>query len=321
MSAAAHEDNVYLTAFLQPFAPWLNDRSVAEILVNRPGEAWIETTGGAMARIAAPAITDTQIQRLASQIARFNAQAINREHPLLAATLPSGERVQIAGPPATRRHWAMAIRRHVVADLGLEHFAGPKGFADVEICRDKKLSEIDAALSQLLDRRDIETFVNLAVKSRKTMLISGGTSTGKTSLLNALLRLAPPNERLIAVEETAEMRLEHANAVGLIAVKGEMGEARIGVEDLLTAALRIRPDRIILGEIRGTEAATFLRAINTGHPGSISTIHADSPHGAFEQLALMILQAGMPLSRAETISYARSIIEIVIQLDRRNGRR
>ena len=136
-----------------------------------------------------------------------------------------------------------------------------------------------------------------------------------------MLKLVPSTERLITVEDTAEMSLDHENSIALISVKGELGDARINLEDLLNASLRMRPDRIILGELRGAEAATFLRAINTGHPGSITTIHADSPHGAFEQIALMALQAGMPLSRIETIDYVRSIIEIAIHVVRDGGSR
>lgn len=318
----AHEDShVYLTAFLKPLESWLRQDRVAEIFINGPGEFWVEIAGGAMTRVAAPEITDTHLQRLAAQIARFNAQAINREHPILSATLPSGERVQIVGPPATRRHWAMAIRRPVVSDLGLADFAGAKGFADVVASDERRLSPRDAHLSKLLAERRIPDFLDFAVKSRKSILISGGTSTGKTSLLNALLRAIPREERLITVEDAAEIALDHPNAVGLIAVKGELGQARVGVGDLLNAALRMRPDRIILGELRGAEAVTFLRAINTGHPGSVTTIHADSPHGAYEQIALMALQAGMPLSRRETIDYVRSIIDIAVHVVREGGRR
>jgi type IV secretion system protein VirB11 len=100
-----------------------------------------------------------------------------------------------------------------------------------------------------------------------------------------------------------------------------MGEARLSTDDLLQASLRMRPDRIVLGELRGSEAVSFLRAINTGHPGSFSTIHANSPEGALEQLALMVMQAGLGLSRSETIIYAKSVIDIVVQLDRQGGER
>jgi type IV secretion system protein VirB11 len=320
--AADHDDaHVYLTAFLKPLEPFLRNERVAEIFINRPGEFWVETAGGAMRRVASPEITDSHVQRLAAQIARFNAQAISREHPLLSASLPTGERVQIAGPPATRRHWAMAIRRPVVSRLTLGDFSGEKDFSDIVIADGKRLSPADARLSTLLEARKIPEFLDFAVKSRKSILISGGTSTGKTSLLNALLRAVPASERLITVEDAPEIALNHENAIGLIAVKGEMGQARIDVGDLLNASLRMRPDRIILGELRGAEAVTFLRAINTGHPGSITTIHADSPYGALEQIALMALQAGMPLTRSETIGYVRSIIDIAVHVVRENGRR
>ncbi|HEY0270356.1 MAG TPA: ATPase, T2SS/T4P/T4SS family, partial [Sphingomonas sp.] len=164
-------------------------------------------------------------------------------------------------------------------------------------------------------------FLTQAVRRRMTILISGGTSTGKTTFLNALLGEVSPEERIVLVEDTPEIRLRHANGLGLVAVKGELGEARIGTDDLLQAALRLRPDRIVLGELRGREAVSFLRAINTGHPGSFSTIHANSPAGALEQLALMVMQAGLGLDRRDTLAYARSMIDIVVQLGRVEGRR
>jgi type IV secretion system protein VirB11 len=317
----AEDAHVYLTAFLKPLEKWLRHERVAEIFINRPGEIWVEIVGGAMQRIAAPEVTDAHVQRLAAQIARFNAQAINREQPVLAASLPGGERVQIVGPPATRRHWAIAIRRPMATRLALADFAGEKNFGDVVLSKDDELSAVDRKLTALLEARRIPEFLALAVRSKKTILISGGTSTGKTSLLSAMIDAVPREERLITVEDTPEIALDHPNAVGLIAVKGALGESRIGLDDLLNASLRLRPDRIILGELRGAEAVTFLRAINTGHPGSISTIHADSPHGAFEQIALMALQAGLPLARRETIDYVRSIIDIAIHVTRDGGKR
>jgi type IV secretion system protein VirB11 len=131
----------------------------------------------------------------------------------------------------------------------------------------------------------------------------------------------PAEERVVVVEDTPELRLPGANGVGLIAVKGELGEAKITPNDLLQAALRLRPDRIVLGELRGAESVSFLRAINTGHPGSFSTIHANSLRGALEQLALMVMQTGIGLTRADTIEYAASVIDVIVQLDRVQGRR
>jgi type IV secretion system protein VirB11 len=131
----------------------------------------------------------------------------------------------------------------------------------------------------------------------------------------------PGDERIILVEDTPEIRLGHPNAVGLVAVKGEMGEAKLSTDDLLQASLRMRPDRIVLGELRGSEAVSFLRAINTGHPGSFSTIHANTPASAFEQLALMVMQTGLGLSRGETIDYAKGLIDVVVQLNKTGGER
>ena len=164
-------------------------------------------------------------------------------------------------------------------------------------------------------------FLRRAVRQRQTILISGGTSTGKTTFLNALLGEIPAHERIILVEDTPEIRLRGANGLGLVAVKGELGEALVSTEELLQAALRLRPDRIVLGELRGREAVSFLRAINTGHPGSFTTIHANSPNGALEQLALMVMQAGLGLTRADTLTYARSMIDVIVQLDRVDGQR
>lgn len=301
--------SVYLDAYLAPFRPLLARESITDIMVNRPGEVWIEdaATPG-MQRIEIPEIDDLLLQRLAEQVARVAHQGINREHPLLAATLEDGSRIQFAGPPATRTHWALAIRRHRLLDLPLEAYDRGAITARAE--------------EPMPDPRGAPiAWLREAVRRRKTVLISGGTSSGKTTLLNALLREIPAGERVILVEDTAELKLPGANGLGLIAVKGELGEARVNADDLLQAALRLRPDRIVLGELRGNETVSFLRAINTGHPGSFSTVHANSPRGALEQIALMAMQTGIGLTRSETIAYAASVIDVVVQLDRAGGER
>jgi len=297
----------FLEAYLDPFRAWLEQPDVTELLVNRPGEVWIEQAGR-MTRHEAEKVDDSLLQRLAEQVARVSNQGINRERPLLAAMLPNGARVQFVAPTATRAHWALAIRRHCLLDLPLEAYSsGP--LEPIE-----KVAPISA-------NDDPVGFLRQAVLDRKTILISGGTSTGKTTFLNALMREVPAEERVIVVEDTAEVQLHGPNDLGLIAVKGELGEALINTDDLLQAALRLRPDRILLGELRGKEAVSFLRAVNTGHPGSFSTIHANSTGGALEQLALMVMQSGLGLSRTETIDYARSVIDVVVQLGRQGAQR
>ncbi len=301
--------SVYLDAYLAPLRPWLERETVTEILVNRPGELWIEDAEHrGMQRIELAAIDDVLLQRLAEQIARISHQGINREHPLLSATLPDGARVQLVGPPATRAHWTLAIRRHRLLELPLDAYdRGPIAAPPEAAMPDSQAEPI--------------AFLREAIRARRTILISGGTSTGKTTFLNAMLREIPPAERVVLVEDTAELKLPGANGVGLIAVKGELGEAKVSANDLLQAALRLRPDRIVLGELRGIETVSFLRAINTGHPGSFSTVHANTPRGALEQIALMSMQTGIGLTRAETLEYAASVIDIVVQLDRIDGKR
>ena len=297
----------FLDAYLEPFRGWLAQDDVTELLVNRPGEVWIEQRGQ-MTSHTAPQVEDALLQRLAEQVARVSHQGISRERPLLAAMLPNGARVQFVAPTATRANWALAIRRHCLLDMPLEAYAqGP-------------LEPVQKAPSSSPEEDPIG-FLREAVKDRKTILISGGTSTGKTTFLNALLREVPTEERVIVVEDTAEVQLHGPNDLGLIAVKGELGEALINTDDLLQAALRLRPDRILLGELRGKEAVSFLRAVNTGHPGSFSTIHANSTSGALEQLALMVMQSGLGLSRSETIDYAKSVIDVVVQLGREGAQR
>ncbi len=301
--------SVYLDAYLAPLRPWLERESVTDILVNRPGELWIEDAAHpGMQRIALAALDDELLKRLAEQVARVSHQGINREHPLLAATLPDGARIQLVGPPATRQHWALAIRRHRLLDLPLDAY-------------DRGPIAAPAEPAMPDSQREPIAFLREAIRRRRTVLISGGTSTGKTTFLNAMLTEIPAEERVVLVEDTAELKLHGANGVGLIAVKGELGEARVSSNDLLQAALRLRPDRIVLGELRGSETVSFLRAINTGHLGSFSTVHANSPRGALEQIALMSMQTGIGLTRAETLEYAASVIDVVVQLDRVEGRR
>lgn len=308
--------NVYLNSYLAPFETWLAADDVTEILVNQPHELWVERMGAdEMERHDVPAIDAQLLERLAQQVARISHQGINRESPLLAAVLPGGARIQIVLPPATRGSVAIAIRKHVLHDMTVDGYLAQ--------CRHGPLNETEPAqsLSALLAKGDLSAFLKKAVAMRKTILLSGGTSSGKTTLLNALLKEIPQNERVIAIEDTPEIKLHRNNSVGLVAVSGDQGEARVTIEELMRASLRMRPDRLIVGELRGAETVTFLRAINTGHPGSISTIHASTTKGAFEQLALMCMQADLGLSRNDTIDYARSMIDIIVQLDRKNGQR
>lgn len=310
---------VYLDTYLSALAPWLTRDDVTDLLINQPGEVWIETSGGLLTRIAAPQVTDVVLNRLARQIAAASHQGVNREQPLLSATLPDGGRVQIIAPPATRGGMAIAIRKHVIADLSVDDLGEMGLFAD-PVPNGRRTSR-DDELAALLKAGDKAGFLKEAVRAKKTIVISGGTSTGKTTLLNALVREINTSERLMVIEDAPEIRLDHPNAVGLIAVRGEQGEAQVDADDLLRASLRMRPDRILLGELRGKEAFAFLRAVNSGHPGSLTTVHADTPEGVIDQIALLAMTSGLDLGWDKIQTYVRRVIDVIVQLERPNGKR
>lgn len=315
MTAAAVADRVYLSSYLAPLAFALERADVTDIYINRPGELWLETLGGKIERHDAPALDAALLARLARQVAALNHQGISREHPLLSASLPDGSRIQIAQPPATRGEMAIAIRKHVSADLTLDDYVSADAFREVRTAGNAQSAVIDR-VRELVDAGDMGNALREAVRGRLNILISGGTSSGKTTFLNALIREISSEERLILIEDTPEIRLKHENAIGLIAARSALGQAHVTANDLVSASLRMRPDRIILGELRGPEAFAFLRAVNTGHPGSMTTIHADSVERAFEQLALLVLEGGSTLQREDILAYVRMTVDLVLQLTR-----
>jgi type IV secretion system protein VirB11 len=320
-AAAAADGRVYLRSYLAPLTGMLARPDVTDIYVNRPGELWIETIGGAIERHAAPGLDEATLERLARQIASVSNQGISREHPLLSATLPDGARVQIVSPPATRGPLALAIRKHVAADLCLADYVEAGAFDGTRGRDGLERSDGDRALAAQLAAGDIAGMLANAVRGRRNILVSGGTSTGKTTFLNALIREIPADERLILIEDTPELQVRRDNVVGLLAARSALGEAEVSANDLVAASLRMRPDRIILGELRGEEAFAFLRAINTGHPGSMTTVHADSAERAIEQIVLLALQAGTQLNRDDIRHYVKTTVDIFVQLARTGGRR
>ena len=315
-------DKVFLQRYLDIFKIYLDDPEIAEICVNRSGELWIERAGSpSMEKIDCPDITKDHMMRLARQIANTTGQAINLQNPLLSASLPTGERVQVIMPPVTLNGIVLSIRKQVVKDMDLADYANAGAFDAVDWVNDSDLQPHDAQLRALAEQKNFYQFIALAAKSKKNIIISGGTSTGKTTLLNAILKEIDPTERIITIEDTPEIKPIHQNHVPLLASKGEQGIAEVTIQSLLEASLRLRPDRILLGELRGKEAYTFLRAVNTGHPGSITTVHADTPHGAFKQIALMVMQANLGLQNDQIMDYIRSIVDVVVQLKRIGGKR
>jgi type IV secretion system protein VirB11 len=221
--------SIYLQSYLEPLRPWLDADDVTEILVNHPGEIWVERAGAAvMERHELPELDTSLLTRLSHQIARSSFQGINRETPLLSATLPDGVRVQIISPPATRNGFAVAFRKHVLNDIDVGQFLAQTGVAPTVSATDDK-----AQMERMVASGDIATLFSFIVSRRKTVLISGGTSSGKTTLLNALLKEIPESERLVVIEDAPELRLAHPNSIGLVAVAGNQGEAMVTTDDLM----------------------------------------------------------------------------------------
>lgn len=314
--------SVFLLRYLEPYLKHLDSEKISELCVNAPGEVWIERAGQPfMERVSDPQVTTDHLLRLAHLLAGNTDQAVNEQNPLLSALLPTGERVQVILQPAANRGIALSIRRQIVKNLSLDDYKTAGAFEAVNITRTEIVRSDDDDLRNLIAQSDIAGFLDTAVKLKKNIIVSGGTSTGKTTFLNALLKSIDPRERIVTIEDTQEVIPTQANWVSLLASKGGQGCSNVSIQDLLEASLRMRPDRLLLGELRGSEAATFLRAINTGHPGSITTVHADSARGALEQISLMVLQANLGLKREEILAYIGSVVDCVVQLGRVDGRR
>ena len=309
---------VYLSAYLQALRPWLDRPGVTDLWINRPGEIWVEALGAPITRVDAPDLTPALLDRLARQIAAASHQAFNRQQPLVSASLDDGTRVQIIGEPVVRQGPVLAIRRHGMSDRTLDDLAAGGLFSAV---RPAGPDETDRALAAQLAAGDHAGFLRAAVHARKTIVLSGGTSSGKTTLMNALVKCAGSAERLVTIEDAPELQIAHGNVVAMVATRGDGGEGRVDTEDLLQAALRLRPDRILLGELRGREAFSFLRAVNSGHPGSITTIHADSPQGALDQIALLALTANAQIGWDAIMRYIRQVVDVVVQVRRIDGER
>lgn len=313
--------NAALETFLGPLKELMARDGISEVSINRPGEVWMEVRGE-MHYETVPELTLDHLKSLCRLIAQSTSQMVSEENPLLSATLPAGYRVQVVFPPACEANTiAMSIRKQNILDIDLDQYEAMGAF---ESTATREMEDKNTVhLRQLMDEGRIKEFITQAVRTKRNMVISGGTSTGKTTFMNAVLKAIPTHERLITVEDAREININtHPNRVHLMVSKGGQGRANVTVQDQIEACLRLRPDRIIVGELRGKEAFSFLRAVNTGHPGSISTLHADSPAFAIEQLSLMVMQADLGMNREEVQRYIKSVIEVIVQLKRgTKGRR
>ena len=315
LPGASPADVSALVLTLRNLRPLLSNPEVTELCINRPHEAFLETASG-WRREALPYADFEWCKRLAKLVANSAQQRIDATSPLLSASLPTGERVQIVMPPATAAGCvAFAIRRPADKVWGIEELAR-RGIFRKARPANHALDETEHELKRLLSIADYRAFMRLAVTSRKNILVSGPTGSGKTTWTKALILEIPSYERLISIEDTKELVLDrHANHVRLYYSKDDQGVARITPKQLLEACLRMKPDRILLAELRAEEAFDYLRNVNSGHPGSITSVHAASAELAFEQLVLLVKQnqAGRDLARADIKTLLYLLIDVVIQ--------
>lgn len=306
---------------LLPLAPFLRNKTLYEVIVNRPGE--VVTEGGqGWETHDMPELTYDRLMRLARAVASFSSQLIDETHPILSATLPDDERIQIVIPPATTKGTvSVTIRKPSSVSLGLDDL-GEAGLFDEVARTQEACGQRDQRLSQLYSAGAHKTFLREAVLARKNIIISGATGSGKTTLSKALIQHIPDTERIISIEDTPELVIPQANHARLFYSKGGQGTARIGVKDLLESCLRMRPDRILLQELRDGTAFYYIRNVNSGHPGSITTVHADSAHLAFEQLILLVKESegGRDLERHDIREMLTIAIDIIVQCKRIEGR-
>lgn len=308
-------NTVALDKYLEPLSLLFQEEDVNEVSINRPKEVWIEKRGE-MRREEVSKLDINHLIGLAMLVAEYTNQKISAETPILSATLPNGFRIQIIIPPACEPgSIAMSIRKPSTIHFDLDMYQKMGAFDTTAV--QEVVDKNNIILIDYLKNNQIKDFIKNAVLFKKNLIISGGTSTGKTTFTNAILRVIPEDERLITCEDAREIELEgHPNRLHLLASKGGQGRAKVSIQDLIEACLRLRPDRIIVGEVRGAEAFSFLRAINTGHPGSISTLHADTPKMAIEQLKLMVMQAGLGMPPSEIREYILNVVDVIIQLKR-----
>lgn len=283
-----------LAPFLPGLEPLLQDEDVSELMINGPGNVWIEKSGR-LAPYPAPQLDADTLERAAIQIAR-PLGLDPKQDPLIDARLEDGSRVAICVPPAIPAV-AITIRRF-----------GKRSFSAED------LVELGSLPHEVLEE------ARGVLRSRHNILVSGGTGSGKTTLLNALIELLPGDERIVSIEDTLELRIDTDNAVRFEA-RALSGEQGVTIRDLVKHSLRHRPDHIVVGEVRGAEAADLLQALNTGHGGSLTTIHANNAESALSRLANCAMQAGGNLPWEVTCRGVVDAIDLVIHITRRSGHR
>lgn len=302
-----------LRALLMPFDAVLADTNTTEIVVNRPGEFGVEASG-AWTWHEEPSLTFDHLDQIGILAASMSGRDVDGAHPLAEGTLPNGERIHVCRPPATAQGViSLTIRRPSakVRTVDDDDFDGLFSEANAVSIRRTAQDEQLIALKRAGKWREM---FRLAVQSRKTIAVTGATGSGKTTLLQRLIREIPEHERIVTIEDAAEFgELRQRNRVALFHSSGSASLANLSAEDLVKTALRMRPDRVCVQEIRAGDAFAFIRVLAAGHPGSVTTWHSEEGE-AFDALELMIRQhpAGNTIPDAKVRKYLQSHLDIVV---------
>ena len=308
-------------SYLQTSLDKLKDAArddVIEICINPDGSCWGEFQGDHFMRVLDERLTVTEIRDLGNQIASSANTTMSKDRPIISVSISYRGRpirAQVVTPPAVVLGMSISLR--FFSNLSLDQIELRYLYG-----KERKLEEIrqekNRALRDVVASGEIADAIQFCVENKLNMIVSGGTSTGKTVAARKILSYVSNDERIVTIEEAAELLPTQPNAVTLIANRdAEFQSADI----LLTATLRMRPDRIILGEVRGKEAMTFLEAINTGHGGSMTTLHAETPQLAVQRLAIAALKTEIPMTYQDMVQYIESSIDVIIQAGREDGAR
>ena len=285
--------NSFLVLFLAPVKEYLEDDSVSEILINGPQQVYIERRGK-LEEVPAKFVSEPALKAAATNIAKSVGRILDEMHPRLDARLPDGSRVHAVIPPLARVGTVIAIRK----------------FKKDTLTIDKMLS------FGSMDENTVK-LIRALVALHKNVIVSGATSSGKTSVLNAVSSFIPDRERVLVIEDASELQLQQRHVVPFETRKADKnGQGEVTIRDLIHSALRLRPDRLVIGEIRGGEALDLLQALNTGHAGSMSTIHANSPEDCLRRIETCALLSGIDIPLVALRAQVTSAIDAVIHTAR-----
>ena len=294
-----HTYDSSLRFLLSPILAFLEEQAdVTEIMINGPSEIYVERRGR-IEKTEARFADDRSLMAAVTNIAQFSGRHLRSEEPRFDARLPQGHRVHVVLPPLCRNGISVTIRKHSEGSLTLNDL-----------------------LAQGSLSKEAADYLSACIHAQKNLVVSGGTGTGKTTLLNALSSLIPAGERILVIEDSAELQIQQEHVLSLeTRPPDRKGRGAVTIRDLLHSALRMRPDRIVIGECRGGEAFDLLQAMNTGHAGSMSTVHANTPREALQRLETLALLSGIDIPLRFLRAQVAEAIHVIVQLQRLAGRR